>query len=300
MDDILKDYLTICRIDLSKHTLAAYQDSYRSFQRYLDETAIDLKKIKQSEVQGYIGYRSDLKASTLKTHVKAVRAAFNYARNCTLTVKRYDDPFVRLRYPQVSDSEPVTFTNEEIQRLFDAIETDREWLCFHLFAYAGLRRAEVCELTWDDVDFQNRHIVVRGKGNKLRRVPMHPKLAEALAPKRGRGSVLKTQAVAGHFLGFKEKGTKLDPDSLHATNAKWYKRAGVEKGNHCFRRTMNSVLKEKGVSTEDRERIMGWAPRDVQGRHYTRFLDATLHDAIRRLDYKIPKGEPHLKLVAGA
>ena len=168
---------------------------------------------------------------------------------------------------------------------------------FPLFAYAGLRRAEACELRWEDVDFENRHILVRGKGNKLRRVPMHPKLAEALASHRGEEWVLPTRAVAGHY-GGKAVGTKLDPDTLHRSNALWYKRAGVNKGNHSFRRTMNSVLKEKGVSTEDRDRIMGWAPRDVHGRHYRRFPDATLLDAIRKLEYKVTQGERRLRVVA--
>jgi integrase len=305
LDAIFEDYLCVARTDLSPATISAYTSAFRAFQAYLDTTNIDLTAITQPQVQGFINSRGDLKPSTLKTHIKSVRAAFNYGRNCSLTIQRTDDPFSRLRYPSVPDAEPVTFSNEELKRLFTSIETDREWICFHLFAYAGLRRAEACEIRWEDVDFQNRSLLIKGKGNKVRRIPLHPRLAEALAPHRGEGWVLPTLQWAGWTVNgeVKQAGTKLDPDSLHRSNDFWFRRAGVHKGNHAFRRTMNSVMKEKGVPTEDRERIMGWAPRDVQGRHYTRFLDETLQTAIRKIDYglyaeKKQRKERHLRVVA--
>lgn len=309
MDAILADYLAVVETDLSKYTISHYRQTYKQFSRWLEAESISLKDITQPQIQGYLS-NSHLKASTLKTQVRAIRAAFNYGKNCTLTIQRYDDPFTRLRYPKTPDADPITFTNEELLRIYNAIETDREWLCFHLFAYGGLRRSEACGLRWEDIDFENRHLSIVGKGNKLRRVPLHPRLAAALAPhKKEDGWVLPTEKWAGWTVNgeTKQAGTKLDPDSLHRSNSFWFARAGVNKGNHCFRRTMNSVLKEKGVSTEDRERIMGWAPRDVQGRHYTRFLDETLQDAIRKLDYGIsrPKADKavqtkkrHLEAVA--
>lgn len=293
---IFTDYLAVCRMDLSKYTLANYRSSYRAFQSFLDEYQIEFTQITQPDVQAYIASRSDLKTSTLKTQIKAIRAAFNYGRNCTLTIQRYDDPFVRLRYPVTEDADPITFSNEEIKTLFCAIENNREWFAFHLFAYAGLRREEACNLDWEDVDFEQRHLRILGKGNKMRRVPMHPILASALSPYISTGPVLPT---LGHYYGIKEPGTRLDPGSLARSTAFWYQRAGIEKGNHCFRRTMNSVLRENGVSTEDRERIMGWSPKDVQGRYYTRFLDDSLHQAILKLDYSIkPKSVRHLRAVA--
>ncbi len=286
MDSILSDYLAVAKTDLSPNTIKIYTGTYRRFSRWLDEQQIDLRYITQPQVQQYITEQV-LKASTLKTQIKAIRAAFRYGQNCTLTIQRYDDPFARLRYPVEPEKEPITYSNEEILRLYNAIETDREWITFHLFAYAGLRRAEVCGLDWEHVDFEQRHVVVVGKGNKLRRIPLHPKLAEALAPYRSSGPVLKTEK---QYNGIKPAGTRLDPDTLHRSTAIWFSRADLFKAhNHCFRRTMTSVLGEKGVSKETIDHIMGWAPKDIQNRYYRRFLPEDLQDAIRKLDYTLPR-----------
>jgi integrase len=306
LDPIFTDYLAICETDLTSDTLAGYRSAFRAFSRYLDEEEISFAEITQPEVQGFIFHNAHLKASTLKHRIKSVRAAFNYARNCTRAVERYDDPFARLRYPVQPDSEPITYSDQEIRKLYEAIQTEREWLCFHLFAFAGLRRGEVCNLKWEDIDFKAKMLTVTaGKGNKLRRVPLHPELAAALAEcRRDSGYVLPTESHSAS--NGKPAGTKLNPDSLHVSNARWYRRAEVAKAhNHCFRRTINSVMKEKGVSHEDREQIMGWAPKDVMGRYYTRFLDKTLHEAICRVNYGLDRKRtrhsgsnyPHLRLV---
>ena len=46
--------------------------------------------------------------------------------------------------------------------------------------FGGLRRVEVCRLKWTDVDYANQTMTVMGKGDKIRKVPIHPVLCEAL------------------------------------------------------------------------------------------------------------------------
>lgn len=56
----------------------------------------------------------------------------------------------------------------------------RTLLMLKLAAYAGLRRAEVAGLHTDDI-LGGEALRVTGKGGKVREVPLHPALAEALA-----------------------------------------------------------------------------------------------------------------------
>ena len=56
-------------------------------------------------------------------------------------------------------------------------QAGRDRLLLALFAYAGLRRAELLGLDWDDVDLERRLIRVRkAKGGRQRVVPIHPGL----------------------------------------------------------------------------------------------------------------------------
>lgn len=286
MHPIFIDYLSAVEVDCADATVRNYKQAFNRFQEFLDESEIDLAQITQQEVQNYIVMRAERFAvPTLKTHIKAVRAAYNYAKNVSCTLDRKDDPFWRLRYPQVIAKAPETYSDAEIQKLFDAIVTDREWLCFHLLAYAGLRREEVCDLRWEDVDLKARHLEIVGKGNKWRRVPIHPKLAAALAPHRkDSGHVIVTESRSTWY--DKPAGTRVDPDTLHRSLAFWFARSGVAGAHmHRFRRTVASVLLEKGVPKEYRDEILGWKPTDVEGRNYTRLAPPQLHESICKLNY---------------
>ena len=52
-----------------------------------------------------------------------------------------------------------------------------------LGAYAGLRRAEIAGIHSDDIT--DMGLIVKGKGRKVRRIPIHPILAEALVDVSG-------------------------------------------------------------------------------------------------------------------
>jgi len=54
----------------------------------------------------------------------------------------------------------------------------RTWVL--LGAYAGLRRAEIAELTFEAVNVQNQELRIKGKGSKERIVPMHPLILDEL------------------------------------------------------------------------------------------------------------------------
>jgi integrase len=53
-----------------------------------------------------------------------------------------------------------TFTEGEVRKLLKAAESDRLEAAWHL-ALSGLRRGEVCGLTWDDVDLEAGELNIR-------------------------------------------------------------------------------------------------------------------------------------------
>lgn len=64
---------------------------------------------------------------------------------------------------------------EEVGRMLRAPMSERDRLVVWLFAMTGIRRAEIIGIRWRDVDLAQRVIVVRGKGDKERVLPIpHP------------------------------------------------------------------------------------------------------------------------------
>lgn len=127
---------------------------------------------------------------------------------------------------------------EDFERLYaDAPPKRRLWLL--LAAYGGCRRSEVEGVRWEHVDLANQAMLVRGTKNRSsdRRVPMHPRLHEALraiqqrppvpdssAPVVARWSnVRRYLALHCQQLGL----ARVSPNDLRRTFASWLVQAGV-------------------------------------------------------------------------
>lgn len=71
-------------------------------------------------------------------------------------------------------------TLQELHKLFTCLEHDlrpqriRNELMFKLLATTGMRRQELVDLTWEQVNLENQTILVRGKGKKNASSPFIP------------------------------------------------------------------------------------------------------------------------------
>lgn len=235
---------------------------------YLD--AAPAAEVDEETLEGYFAGLG-LAASTIKTEVASVRAAYRYAAR-----KRRVEaaPVFEFEAENGYDVEPKTYTNEQLRQIRDQICDDLGEAIFYLLAYTGCRRFEIVNLTWADVDFETRELRIIGKGKKLRRVPIHPVLLDVLQRRRAKhgdsGTVL---GAGGSSRNVNQRLTAL------------LKRAGVSGGNrpaHAIRKTVASVLIEEGARQNDVDKILGWAPPDVKGRYYVR-TNPDLHETILKL-----------------
>lgn len=116
---------------------------------------------------------------------RSMRSAFrSYYGWAVRTGRRPDDPTLDIRAVRVPPQERVIPTEEALEAALLAASPVDE-LALLLAAYAGMRRAEIADLHVSDV--HDGFIHVRGKGGKVRKVPIHPRLAEPLGEAVSRG-----------------------------------------------------------------------------------------------------------------
>jgi site-specific recombinase XerD len=123
-----------------------------------------------------------------------------------------------------------------------------------LLARLGLRGGEVGNLVLEDIDWENSRIAVRGKGDRVARLPMPADVGKAIAAylQNGRPRVLGERRLflraRAPLTGFKGQG------SVGSVVKHALERAKIDsprKGSHQFRHTLASTMLQKGSSLSE-------------------------------------------------
>lgn len=83
----------------------------------------------------------------------------------------------KITKPDVDNEKTEDLTDEQFQRLWDAIEADHDTQAKNLMKlvlYTGMRRGELFKLKWEDCNFERNFILIRDpKGGKSQKIPMN-------------------------------------------------------------------------------------------------------------------------------
>jgi len=151
---------------------------------------------------------------------------------------------------------PVVPSVVDVHRIL-AEAHPRRRLPLQLMAFCGLRMSEALRLTKEDVLESRQAIIVRGKGNKQRIVPVP--VAEIWE------EVLKrTESVSAGFL-FLNKATGRPYHDLRGTLKEAAKRAGFDARiyHHLLRHWFGTVGHELGISLRSLQGLMGHSTSQV-------------------------------------
>jgi integrase/recombinase XerC len=225
--------------------------------------------------------------------VVAVRCFFRF---CLESDYLGRDPAKVLRTPTKRETLPDVLDRKELSRLLQApgkpgvwtrvhagkIERDR--LLLALFAYSGLRRAEIIGLDVDDVDLERRLIRVRrAKGGNERFVPIHPGLVPLFY---AYAATRRDSSEPALFLGV--YGKRLSANLMALTFRRYVTAAGVSKRNritlHTLRHVFATELLGAGANIRQIQELLGHKHLDSTQR-YTRVNAHQLHGAIKRLPW---------------
>lgn len=115
------------------------------------------KFLKGDEAHGY----KPMSPKTVKNYISCMSSVMDYAVRMNLIA---DNPCRRANLPSVKQTEKDCYTLDEAQEFIDTllVKAPKVYQCYFLLAiYGGFRRAELCGLTWDNIDFDNQIVNVR-------------------------------------------------------------------------------------------------------------------------------------------
>ena len=158
-------YENYCKINLKYTTQEAYKNIIEKYlkpslglYRLSAITSITLHSFLTELCSKYSFSRS-----YFKNILKVMKGTFREATDVYGFI-RYN-PSLTLKLPKIEDSsdfEKHLYTQDEIDKILTRFKDDDVFTCaFITSCFTGMRPGELCALTWEDVDFENKVINVR-------------------------------------------------------------------------------------------------------------------------------------------
>jgi site-specific recombinase XerD len=175
----------------SPRTVEWYTYVLEFFEQWLKDNGLltNVGAIGESVVREFILYlqQREFQGRIVSSHTVANRVRGLKGFSSWLYRERYTEtnPLEHLKVPKVDEKLIDILSEEEVDRLFRAINADsalgaRNTAIIALFLDAGLRLSELANLKEENVHLNERYIKVMGKGSKERMLPIGAKCHRAM------------------------------------------------------------------------------------------------------------------------
>lgn len=266
------EYLSTIR-RYSPRTLAIYSDILGRYREFCSVSEEDICKVMTTgdirDYQVYLSRQCKMSPKTVGQHLSVLSgfSAFLVREGMIES-----NPVKLLPRPKVEKRLPVFYREKSMEEYFSRTQWKtsdininyRERLSrmvISLLYSTGMRRSELISLKIGSVDFSRSVIHVRGKGNKMREIPMISSLAEELLLYlQSTETLLGCTREAGEPLLISEKGRPLYPMAIErivSGELGEVPSIGGRKSPHVLRHTLATELLEKGSDLNAIKELLG-------------------------------------------
>lgn len=171
---------------MSLHTCAAYEHDLLQFTQYLASLGSpSLQQIKSQHIRLWMSdlMENGVKPRSVNRKLSSLRSFFKFVRSQDLMSH---DPMTKVVPPKTAKHLVKDIPAVDLEQMFARFPWEeqengtRDKLLLLLFYTTGIRLSELIQLKKSDVDFGRNMLRVLGKRSKMREIPLHPELSEAL------------------------------------------------------------------------------------------------------------------------
>lgn len=264
---VVKDYLSNF---LSNRTREAYEADFKDFGKFISKNFGPVTHPREITKTHVIAYRDYLREKYAPTSINRKMSALSSLFRELQGARILDiNPAEGVKRPQSIPKRPrLGFSDDEVNRILESYDATtiqglntKAVLSFLL--YTGCRISEALAVKVLDIEDRGnlKVVVIRGKGDKIRTLPLHPKLLKTLLEltllrQKGQGDYLFTRV--------KGEGPENEPmrrQSVGELLKTTLRRLKFDTGRslHSSRRTVISNLLENGARIESVAELAGHA-----------------------------------------
>ncbi|MGO9775767.1 MAG: tyrosine recombinase XerC [Terracidiphilus sp.] len=308
MDSLVADFLRVLSNErgASAHTLRAYQRELHGFTAYIAEHyGKDQcpERIEHTHIRAYLGtlYDRGLAKASAARALAAIRSWFKWLARVGILEQNAASLVATPKLPRHLPRVPSI---EQMNRVVESVGEDaaswpaRDTAILELLYGCGIRNAELTGLNLEDIHWANEAILIRGKGQKQRYVPLGDAAAQALraymaeraallaasgtgkGAKAGAGKGIETPAL---FLNLQLRGLGKSGQARLTTRSvgRIVKRIAILRGlsadvhPHTLRHAFGTHLLEEGADLRAIQELLGHERLSTTQR-YTQLTTAQL------------------------
>lgn len=270
MEKRVKGFLRYLEIEknTSHNTNVKYRSDLTNLTFYL-KNALKIESfniVTPAHLRDYIEHikvRNCLSSVSVSNKISVIKSFFKF-----LYVNDYisKNPSSLLSLPKKHKKIPKFLNEIELAKLLSAPDRARskrttkfkirDKLILTIFTYTGIRKSELLNLNWDDINLGVKYLTVRKSKNKTdRTIPLHNKVVELLD-----SYLTQRLPITNNALVVSERGKRLNKNSLNNLFFKYIHLSGLEgKGYtiHSLRHTFASRLLNENVSLYKIKSLLG-------------------------------------------
>ena len=266
--DHFVDYLVVER-GVSEHTVAAYERDVSRFLSHLEDRGLALRDVKAQCVEEYRAALSGagLAASSVGRNLSAIRTFFRFLSREGVVL---ENPASDVESPRRWHRVPHALSVEEMKALlWHALREARDKkqkglrnLCMIELLYgAGLRVSELVHLRISDVDEALNLVRCRGKGRKVRLIPLAQASMDCVVAYIAALPVSKRKTASDNWLFPSQNGNPITRVAVWKMLKGLCQRAGISKkvSPHTLRHSFASHLLDGGADLRSVQELLGHA-----------------------------------------
>ena len=133
----------------------------------------DLDKVVEEDIRDYLEYLNLKKEniSSIRRKISTFKTFYKFLYNNGYMNKK-DYPMVRISYPKMEKKLPKFVYYNDLLEIINESYKDkdgsRDRLIIEMLYATGVRISELINIKYEDIDFDNKRIIITGKGNKQR------------------------------------------------------------------------------------------------------------------------------------
>ena len=263
----LDDYTTYLRLErgLSENSITSYAYDIKAFIAYIEEYNPQLtpENCSKQDTQAYVYQMAkQVNARSQARQISGLKSFFNFL---IFEGYREDSPMDLIEAPKMGRKLPDVLSVKEIEKMLASIDVSsplgyRNLTILETLYGSGLRVSEIIELKISDLHFDEGLVLITGKGNKQRLVPLGKISAQKLRVYIEEIRV-HVPVKKGHqdIVFLNKNGRQLTRAMIFTIVRRVAENAGIQKkvSPHTFRHSFATHLLENGADLRSIQLMMG-------------------------------------------